>query len=1836
MAFDLPSSRRAIAIVGMGGIFAGSDCPDRLWANVLAGRDLTREVPRDRWPVDSGEVLDTRIAEPDRVYTTRGGFVDPVRFDPRGTRLDPDFIEQLDPMFHLTLCAASQAWNDAATGSLDRGRTGVILGNILLPTQAASSVSLDLLGNEFERALGLAAREERRFHPADLHLAGMSAAIVAEAFGLGGVAYALDAACGSSLYALKLASDELIAGRADAMIAGGVSRPDSLYTQMGFCQLRALSPKGRAAPLDAGADGLIVGEGAGMFVLMRLADAVRDGHRIHGVIAGIGLSNDGQGDLMAPDRDGQLRAMRGAYEQAGWDPRDVDLIECHATGTPRGDAVEIASLTALWEHGEGRPGECVIGSVKGNIGHPLTAAGAAGLIKVLMAMRHQTFPPTANIDRPCVGLESGETPFRVLGASEPWPARGPGRPRRAAISGFGFGGVNAHVLVEEWVPSRVNSAVVPVTERPHGSAPSSAGEGCPIAIVGLGIQLGQGRGSDVLGDLVLGEPVSSGGRRLRTLEFEAGEFRIPPRELAAMLPQQSLMLRVAGDAIQGAGWDAGLGPRTAVVIGTGLDLNTTNFYLRWSIADSARRWNDELDLGLSHDELASWAGELREAAGPALSADRTMGSLGGVVASRVARELRIGGPSLSVSCDETSGLQAAAIAVDWLRRGEVDAAIVGAIDLAGDPRAALARQHLGGSPDDGEDAAVCLVLRRLDDAIREDRRILAVIHRVDSTAGAPSSIPGPAGAATGLLEVVRIVACLHDEVRPDGVWPQGVHVPAQLFLRAPGDPPLRLDVVNTNQARRLTRVEVAERPRGARPELQASERLVSVDRLRRSGLFAIEGHSPDSLRERIDELAALARDASGLRVHDLARRWWRLHPGDHRQPIGLAVVADGIDALERLLDAARSAIRAGRTDASRCEGGTVYLPQPGQPRGVAFVYPGLGNFFAGMGRELGLLWPEVVRRQERESRRLHDQLPPEVWWGGGDLPRFADHRTPILGQVAVGSQVTDILRSLGIVPDTAIGYSMGESAALVALRAWSDRDELAGRLLSSRLFATELSGTCEAARRAWGLPADRAADWAAGIVPRAIEDVRTAIEASRLTRVYSLIRNTRDETVIGGERGEVVELVRRIGCPWLELPAVGTVHCEIGRSVKSEYRELHDVATAAPEGIAFYSGVTASRYALDRSTAADAIAAQATRPIDFAGTVEAAYADGVGLFIEAGPGSSCTRLIGRILGERPHTAVSACRPDRDAYGAVLDVLAASVAARRPVDLSTIYGPPDAEAPGTDARPRPVVRVAIGPGEFHVTPLPSRRKAPAKATVPSMLQLNGTHRIEAEDQSAMAQAGDDLPAVVLPGLAGRVAAAEQARIEAHRAYLKLAEDAADLIGRQIAKQLDLIARAGSVSSAQDEEIDSREPVDDDFTVLLDASPVLHDRRQCLELAVGSVAAVFGPEFAEVDRLPTRVRLPDEPLMFVDRITALEGRPRSMAEGRIVTEHDVRPGAWYVEGGRVAPCVAMEAGQADLVLSGYLGVDFLTQGQSVYRLLDATVTFHRRLPVVGDVLRYDIRITKFFRQGTTILFRFEYDATVAGEPLITMRDGCAGFFTAEELASGKGITPARLDSRRAASFAIDRPDDLVPASSSPSRLDEAAVEALRRGELGAVFGAPFDRLRLAEVVGLPGGLMAMLRRVEVLDPSGGPAGLGLIRAEADVRPGDWYMVCHFVDDRVMPGTLMYECCLHSLRILMMRLGWVGSREKAAFEPVPGVANRLKCRGQITESTRRVTYEVAIKERGYRPEPYAIADALIIADGRPIVSVTDLALQLSGTRREELETLWADSRQMQPSVR
>ena len=210
----------AIAIVGIGGLFPGAETLDQFWANVRDGVDSTSDVPPGRWLVAPERAFDPRVAVPDRVYSLRGGFVARPKLDPQGLDLDRSLLERLDPLFHLALHVARQAWSDARTDRVDRARVGVVFGNIVLPTETASELTRQVMGAVFDEELGVPAREYRSTEPLNAFPAGLPASLVARALGLRGSAYTIDAACGSSLYSLKLAIDELRAGRADAMLSG--------------------------------------------------------------------------------------------------------------------------------------------------------------------------------------------------------------------------------------------------------------------------------------------------------------------------------------------------------------------------------------------------------------------------------------------------------------------------------------------------------------------------------------------------------------------------------------------------------------------------------------------------------------------------------------------------------------------------------------------------------------------------------------------------------------------------------------------------------------------------------------------------------------------------------------------------------------------------------------------------------------------------------------------------------------------------------------------------------------------------------------------------------------------------------------------------------------------------------------------------------------------------------------------------------------------------------------------------------------------------------------------------------------------------------------------------------------------------------------------------------------------------------------------------------------------------------------------------------------------------------------------------------------------------------
>lgn len=741
-----------IAIVGQGCILPGALNCDELWITVRQGRDVLGSPDPEYWGVSPVRMLRDHKGGPsfDHTWSERGGYVRGFTemFDPRTLLLDPKELDGLDPLYLWTIEAARQAIESAGwrAGEVP-GSAGVILGNLVYPTKTMTDLAEKVWRGEQH---GIDWRN--RF------IAGLPAHLIANALGLTGGAAAIDAACASSLYAVKLACDRLHDGTADVMLAGGANGASDLFIHVGFSALQALSQSGRSRPFHRDADGLVPAEGAAILVLRRLEDAIADGSNILGVIRGIGLTNNGRGQgLLAPWQEGQERAMRLAYDMAGLEPQDISLVECHATGTSRGDLTELLTMARIFDGTTDVP----IGSMKSNIGHTLSASGAAAIIKVINAIQAGIRPATLHAEDPLSYI--AESPFRLLTQNEPWTADGP---RRAAVNNFGFGGNNAHLLLEEWIGPVGHYGTAP--KRPAGQ-PRADGD---IAIVGLSLLLGDGHETAAVADhLITGQALlrddGSGGRRAQmdSISIDFSQTCFPPADLKEALPQQLAILSAAlniDELIHRLPADT-----TSVFAGMGCDTEVTRFELRWRLADAVE---DSAELTLARDGVA-----------PSLTAAAVVGTMPNIVANRLNCQFDLRGPSFSVSRAQLSGTTALELAAGALRRGEIDAAVVGAVDMSCEPvHEAAARELLGTDEQLPGDAAVVLVLKRATDARRDQDTILAILPadqqprgeslRLGNAPGALDLSPalGHAHASSGLVAVAVGALCGLLGVRPDG------------------------------------------------------------------------------------------------------------------------------------------------------------------------------------------------------------------------------------------------------------------------------------------------------------------------------------------------------------------------------------------------------------------------------------------------------------------------------------------------------------------------------------------------------------------------------------------------------------------------------------------------------------------------------------------------------------------------------------------------------------------------------------------------------------------------------------------------------------------------------------------------------------------------------------------------------------------------------------------------------------------------------------------------------------------------------------------------------------
>jgi acyl transferase domain-containing protein/phosphopantetheinyl transferase len=453
---------RDVAIIGMACVFPKAPNLEAFWLNVRDGVDAITDVPPARWdPL----FYDPASTAPDRFYARRGGFIDEyAKFDAAAFGIMPVAAQGAEPDQLLALDVAVAAIADAgyADRPFARDKTSIILGrgNYIGPamlrliniTRGAQQIvdtlrtllpditpeQLQAVKAQFQAKCGVYGPDT-----AIGLVPNLVASRIANRLDLGGTAYTIDAACASTLVAVDQACRQLREGESDVVIAGGVHLCHDPVFWSVFSQLGALSRSQQIRPFDRRADGLLIGEGIGMLVMKRLADAQAGDDRIYAVIRGTGVASDGRDvSLMTPRVEGQVLAVERAWKAAGLDPSTVGLVEAHGTATQAGDSAELATLARVFGPQHNGHDRVAIGSVKSMIGHAMPAAGAAGLIKAALAVYHGVRPPTLHCEEPNEALSA--TRFRPLREAEPWDEA----PRRAAVNAFGFGGINSHVILD--------------------------------------------------------------------------------------------------------------------------------------------------------------------------------------------------------------------------------------------------------------------------------------------------------------------------------------------------------------------------------------------------------------------------------------------------------------------------------------------------------------------------------------------------------------------------------------------------------------------------------------------------------------------------------------------------------------------------------------------------------------------------------------------------------------------------------------------------------------------------------------------------------------------------------------------------------------------------------------------------------------------------------------------------------------------------------------------------------------------------------------------------------------------------------------------------------------------------------------------------------------------------------------------------------------------------------------------------------------------------------------------------------------------------------------------
>lgn len=1800
-------------------LFPGADSPEAFWQNLIDGRNSTSDATADEFGADPTIYFDPQRRTHDTTYSLRGGYV----------RHPIDIPEGMSKASAWTIHVISAALSQS--GYADReellARCGLILGNLSFPTQESHRRVANLHDSALEQAIGeLLGVDDFSLPRADSALDSAvvldsPAAVAAQTFGLKGAYFCLDAACASSLYAVGLACAYLAAGKADLMLAGAVSAADPLFVNMGFTHFGAYPEQGESRPLDKDSGGLISGEGAGMLVIRRYEDALRDGNEILAVIAGIGLSNDGKGKHpLTPNPRGQILAFQRAYNN-GIDPASVQYIECHASGTPLGDTTELNSMSEFFNGTSPAP---LIGSVKANNGHLLTAAGLASIIKVILAMQHGQIPATIGVHNPLSSTRFGAA--QIVTQTTPWLAA----EKTAGINAFGFGGVSAHLVLQN-----------PAAAASQATSAGAAILPKPMAIVGMDVQVGGCEGLESFAQTIYDgtqhfstlppkrwkglRETAPLGAYIESFEADFLRFKFPPKEEDQPTPQHLLLLKVADRAVQ----DAALqdDSNVAVIVALGTELSLHRYRSRLDLSHQVRAGLQRAGISLSAQDESALADAARSAISPAVQVNQYTSYIGNIVSSRVSALWNFSGPAFTTSSAENAIFKALEIAQIMLADDMLEAVVIGAVDFAGGPEfvdvlrtryplndgslTLSFDQHANGWQI-GEGAGA-IVLKRADKAApgstyaviesvavvagedghaviragqqaltsagvgadqigyveasasgiaaQDDAEIAGLNQLYPSPADSPSIALGSVkanightGAAAGLMSLIKTALCISRRFVPAvpnwtapkhmDVWGHAsrFYVPQRSrtwFMPAGGTRYAAVSGLSTDG----TTAHVILSDHGVeRPHEPASSYL----KHKHFFLFPIDADDRDSLLRKLSQLDhALTGDVP---LNVLAAR---MHTAFRNGRFAAAIVGKDRVSLRHEIQLALKGIPQAFESGEdwKTPAGSAFSPVPlGSAGKVAFVYPGAFNSYPSLGQDWLHLFPAAYDYIAKIASSPGAQVADELLYpralsapGRAEIraqrARLLDDQTAMMESgTSFALLYTHVIREIfRLQPSMAFGYSLGEGSMLWAMDVWRDSDAASATLRQSDLFRTRLVGRKDAVREAWGLPSQADDDfWVSYILNASAGVVTDAI--AHETHVYLTHINTPSEVVIAGEPTACDRVIERLGCTAVRAPFENVIHNEVIMSEYDAFYHLHHSRVySTDQNVTFYSAADYEPLRLERDFIARSIARVSCKQVDFPRLIQRAYRDGARIFVELGPGSTCTRWINDTLhaSDSPHLAVSIDNLRLDDHTALIKMLARLVSHRVPIDLSSLY---QDDLAFSDSRN--LVRTITLGGE------------PVRDVILSeenRLRFARTRAQRSGSPVAIAQAAP--VAVLEPPTATLDAARIDAQPVGHDALLNTRLATLRQIGDSLREQFS--QPAGAVTSEA-----QISPAPAPVKTRYQGRPAVFDTASIDQFARGSIKACFGDEYAIYDhrRAP---RIPNTDLMLLSRIVEVNAQRLVTNTGSSMTaEYDVPPDMWFYRDNAwpfTPYSMLMEmALQPCGFLSAYMGptLDF-PEIDFYFRNLDGSGKLLREVDLRGRTLVNRVELLSSTILQGIIIQKYSFEMMLDGEPFY-VGSSTFGYFTLQALSSQAGLDMGKARQK------WHEADPSSRLTQQPGNRQQPAHHSVS--------------------LALPREQLAFLDTVEI-DLNGGTQGRGYIHATTRVHPSDWFFACHFHDDPVMPGSLGLEAISQAIQAYALEANLGAGMRQPRFGHVEDHEMVWKYRGQVLGDSDSVTVEISI---------------------------------------------------------